>query len=203
MTRAQEAEEIGIVLYPGAQQAAVHGLTDLFNIASQLAAEAQLDRRPSLRVSHWSPNQVDDVQLSCVYRSELGMAPRPGILVVPPTLVALPDPDRCATIARWLRRHHSKGVQLVSVCSGAFPLAETGLLDGRTVATHRRCARALMENYPRIAVDHDARIIDYADILTAGGLHGVGRYRSAPGGETAGQRGPRRNGSVCPQRPRN
>lgn len=161
--------EVGIVLYPGAQMAAVHGLTDLFGIASRLAADACPDKPSPIRVTHWSPTPLGrDVR--CVYRSESRAVPQPRILILPPTLSSLPDPETCAGLARWLRHRHAQGARLVTVCSGVFLVAGTGLLDGRTVATHRGCARALMETFPRIAVDFEARVIDHFDVLTAGGF---------------------------------
>jgi transcriptional regulator GlxA family with amidase domain len=70
----------------------------------------------------------------------------------------------------WLRRQHDRGAKLVSVCSGAFILAETGLVAGRSVCTHRICADALAKRFPEIAVDTNQRIIDHGDIITAGGF---------------------------------
>src|SRR3712207_4791821 len=168
MTPGVLPSEIGIVVYPGAQMAAVHGLTDIFGIASRLAAEGRLDEGLPLQVTHWSPGPRGNIV--CVYRSEPSAVARPGILVLPPTLSRLPDPETCEIIAQWLHRQHAQGVRLVSVCSGVFLIAGTGLLDGRTVSTHRRCARALIETYPQVTVDTEARMIDLTDVLTAGGF---------------------------------
>lgn len=160
--------EIGIVVYPGAQPAAVLGLTDLFGIAARLAADSRPGAVSPLRVSHWAPDR--DGAIRCCHCSEPGAAPRPGILILPPTLSRLPDPGTCARIARWLRDHHARGVRLATVCSGAFLVAGTGLLDGRTVSTHRSCAAALIEAYPAVGIDTEARMIDLGDVLTAGGF---------------------------------
>jgi len=73
-------------------------------------------------------------------------------------MVNLPDPDIPA------------GVTLVSLCSGTFILAETGLVDGQSVATHQICAKALAKRFPEIVVDTNRRIIDHGDIVTAGGF---------------------------------
>lgn len=45
--------ELGVLIYPGAQMAAVHGLTDLFAVADGIAAEHASAQLRRLRVSHW------------------------------------------------------------------------------------------------------------------------------------------------------
>src|SRR4029077_17252648 len=135
--------EIGIVLYPGVQAACVHGLTDLFEIAANIARDQQRDGRLPLRVTHWQPTHTRDAELSCVYDSDPRGNPQPWILIIPPTMVDLPDPVIPAGVVSWLLNRHAFGAKLVSVCSGAFIPAETGLGAGRSVSTHRICAEAL------------------------------------------------------------
>lgn len=57
------------------------------------------------------------------------------------------------SLAERLRRAHQRGGRLVSICSGAFVLAATGLLDGRSATTHWRYAQKLREKHPAISVD--------------------------------------------------
>lgn len=52
-----------------------------------------------------------------------------------------------------LRAAHARGGRLVSVCSGAFVLAATGLLDEGVATTHWRYAEALRRKHPRVSVD--------------------------------------------------
>ena len=62
--------ELGVLIYPGAQMAAVHGLTDLFAVANRIAAEHQAAQLPVLRVSHW---QVEgDQPPTRIYDSHAG-----------------------------------------------------------------------------------------------------------------------------------
>ncbi|MDH6138796.1 MULTISPECIES: helix-turn-helix domain-containing protein [Kitasatospora] len=68
-----------------------------------------------------------------------------------------------------LLRAHARGARLVSICSGAFALAATGLLDGRRATTHWRYARALAERHPAIEVDPDVLYVDNGDVLTSAG----------------------------------
>jgi transcriptional regulator GlxA family with amidase domain len=155
------SNEIGIVVYPGVQAAPVHGLTDLFGVAAFIARDQQRHDPVPLRVTHWQPAHSRDTKLSCVYDSDPRGRPQPRILIIPPTMVDLPNPSVPAGVVAWLRSRHAGGAKLVSVCSGAFILAETGLVAGRSVSTHRICAEALAKRFPEIHVDTRQRMIDH------------------------------------------
>ena len=170
MNLPQAVSEIGIVLYPGVQAASVHGLTDLFVTANRLALTTNSDPRLSLRVTHWQGRRAGDINITRVYDSNPRGSSRPQYLVIPPTMVDLSNPDVPTEIIAWLRLQHARGAKLVSVCSGAFILAGTGLIAKRTVSTHSICAQALAERFPGIAVDTSLRIIDHGDIISAGGF---------------------------------
>src|SRR6201998_3969030 len=167
---ASTAHEIGIVRYPGAQVALILGLYDLFGVASTIALDRRRSGQSPLRVTHWRPLHGRDAILSCVYDSAPRGSPKPRTLIIPPTMVDLPDPDVPAGVVSWVRNRHAAGAKLVSLCSGAFILAETGLVDGKPVATHQICAEALAKRFPQIVVDVKRRIIDHGEIVTGGGV---------------------------------
>lgn len=70
---------------------------------------------------------------------------------------------------RALRRSHERGVRTVAICSGAFVLAEAGLLDGRRAATHWRLAAELARRFPQVHVEPDVLYVDDGDIATSAG----------------------------------
>jgi hypothetical protein len=75
------AHEIGLVRYPGSQEACILGLTDLFGVASTIAlAQRRSGRRP-LRVTHWQPLHGSDANLACVYDSVPRGSPKPRTLI--------------------------------------------------------------------------------------------------------------------------
>lgn len=76
---------------------------------------------------------------------------------VPPPLIAA------------LRDAHERGARLVSICSGAFVLAATGLLDGLIVTTHWHYADLLAARYPAIRVNPDVLYVDNSPIFTSAG----------------------------------
>lgn len=76
----------------------------------------------------------------------------------------VPEPLRAA-----LRDAHGAGACLVSICSGVFVLAATGLLAGRTATTHWRYEETLTRMYPDIGFVPDVLYVDHGDIMTSAG----------------------------------
>jgi AraC family transcriptional regulator, transcriptional activator FtrA len=68
-----------------------------------------------------------------------------------------------------LRAAHSRGCRIVSLCVGAFVLAEAGLLDGRRTVTHWAECDELARRFPLVSVDSGALFVDEGDILTGAG----------------------------------
>ena len=68
-----------------------------------------------------------------------------------------------------LRSAHARGCRILSLCGGAFVLAEAGLLDGRRAATHWAECDALARRYPLLSVDPGVLYVDEGDILTGAG----------------------------------
>jgi AraC family transcriptional regulator, transcriptional activator FtrA len=64
---------------------------------------------------------------------------------------------------------HANGARLVSICSGVFALARTGLLDGRTATTHWMRAEQLQDEFPRVRVEPDSIYVDHGDVATSAG----------------------------------
>ena len=69
-----------------------------------------------------------------------------------------------------LRAAHARRARLVSICTGAFALAATGLLDGRPATTHWRWSHELQTRYPRVNVLSNRLFVDDDDILTSAGV---------------------------------
>ncbi|WP_405159531.1 helix-turn-helix domain-containing protein [Nocardia sp. NBC_01499] len=72
-------------------------------------------------------------------------------------------------VIRSLRRAHDRGARLVSICTGAFALAHTGLLDGRRATTHWARADELAARFPAVDIDRDVLYVDDGDVATSAG----------------------------------
>jgi len=160
--------ELGVLIYPGAQMAAVHGLTDLFGVANRIAAEHQAARLPLLRVSHW---QVEGDQ-SPVRVFDSHSAPDSSLVAVliPPSISSFYAGQVPLALLQWVRQQHARGAIFGGVCVGSILLAESGLLDGRSATTHWTSAKAFAERYPKIKLKADTPIVDDGDLITTAGL---------------------------------
>ena len=69
-----------------------------------------------------------------------------------------------------LRKAADAGTRIVAICTGAFVLAEAGLLDGRKATTHWAHAEALAARYPRVRVDPTAIFVGDGAVFTSAGL---------------------------------
>lgn len=74
-------------------------------------------------------------------------------------------------IIEWLKTQYANGAELASVCTGAFLLAATGLLNGKSCSTHWAFANTLSNLYPDIDVQKDKLITDESGIYTNGGAY--------------------------------
>lgn len=74
-------------------------------------------------------------------------------------------------LADWVAAQYQKGAEVASICTGAFLLASTGLLDGRICSTHWSAANELQRLFPSIKVRSDQLITDENGIYTNGGAY--------------------------------
>jgi transcriptional regulator GlxA family with amidase domain len=78
--------------------------------------------------------------------------------------VATPD-----VVLRALKSAHAAGVRIASICSGAFSLAEAGLLDGRRATTHWLATDLFRATFPAVNLDPDVLYVDEGQVLTSAG----------------------------------
>lgn len=80
-----------------------------------------------------------------------------------------PVPPPSETLGAALTRAVRRGATVAALCTGAFQLAATGLLDGRTAATHWAYADELARRFPAVRVDRDSIYVVDGPIATSAG----------------------------------
>jgi transcriptional regulator GlxA family with amidase domain len=80
--------------------------------------------------------------------------------------VTIATPD---AVLRALKSAHGAGTRIASICSGAFSLAEAGLLDGTRATTHWLAADVFRARFPAVHLDPDVLYVDEGQVLTSAG----------------------------------
>jgi transcriptional regulator GlxA family with amidase domain len=70
----------------------------------------------------------------------------------------------------WIAAQDQHTELTASVCTGAFLLAERGLLDGRRATTHWTSVDWMRTQYPRVTMLADARVVDEGHVVTSAGI---------------------------------
>lgn len=88
--------------------------------------------------------------------------------VIVPNRPDVDTPSRPATLAA-LRAAHARGARMVGLCTGAYTLAEAGLLAGRRATVHWHLLEDFAARYPDVVVEPDVLFVDEGDVLTSAG----------------------------------
>ncbi|WP_280424228.1 GlxA family transcriptional regulator [Nocardia carnea] len=89
------------------------------------------------------------------------------IVIVPSW--SLPPAPTGPELREQLAAAHGRGATIAGLCLGAFPLADAGLLDGRTAVTHWSAMPLLAGRCSGVRVDSSVLYIDHGDVLTSAG----------------------------------
>ncbi|MFZ1678701.1 MAG: DJ-1/PfpI family protein [Saprospiraceae bacterium] len=74
-------------------------------------------------------------------------------------------------IIDWIERQYKQGAEIASICTGAFMLASSGLLDGKSCSTHWSAAENFKMMFPKVNLQIDKLITDEKGIYTNGGAY--------------------------------
>lgn len=88
-----------------------------------------------------------------------------------PKVIVIPAQQHASEAAfAWLRKNTQNADITMSVCTGAFVLAEAGLLAGKPATTHHSAYKSLAMEFPDVQVKRGARFVEAGNIASAGGL---------------------------------
>ena len=91
-------------------------------------------------------------------------APAPKVIVIP----AQSEPSKA--MLDWIRKSSQNADVTMSVCTGAFVLAKTGLLDGKSATTFHAAFNSFATEFPKIQLKRGARFVENGNLATSGGL---------------------------------
>ncbi|MDJ0837387.1 MAG: DJ-1/PfpI family protein [Acidobacteriota bacterium] len=95
--------------------------------------------------------------------------PKPEVLVIPSTLTSMDKDLEDGPYMRWVRKHVASAVAVITLCDGAFPLGNTGALDGLNATTYPGDQEAFAKKFPKIKVHRDVWFVHHDKYITSVG----------------------------------
>jgi len=105
-----------------------------------------------------------------VHPTDLTTIHKTDLLIIPSVFGDYQETvEKNKTLIDWIGEQYKCGAEIASMCSGAFLLAATGLLEGRTCSTHWNAVEKFRQMYPNVKIAEDKIITDEHGIYTNGG----------------------------------
>lgn len=160
---------VAFAINPGVQVIDVAGVWETFQ-DTYVPADAQEAAFALYTVSETLKPVRGSGGLMMVPDFTVGNAPVPDVVVVPHFDYPRPASRETSAIHEWIKATHAQAALTMSICTGAFQLAKTGLLDGIPMTTNRRASDNFAKAFPEIDLRRGPRFVEAGRIATSGGL---------------------------------
>ncbi|MFT4067002.1 GlxA family transcriptional regulator [Paraburkholderia sp.] len=165
-----EPRSVVLPAFRNVQLLDVSGPLQVFASANELAAQRGLPLLYALRVVAAEAGPVTSSASLALLADSFRAVRGPVDTLIVPGGFGVNEASTDARLIRWTQRHAARARRVASVCSGAFLLAEAGLLNGRRVVTHWARCDELAQRYPRLRVETDPIFIRDGAIWTSAGV---------------------------------
>jgi transcriptional regulator GlxA family with amidase domain len=155
---------IGVLIFPDFQLLDAAGPISVFEIAARSAGIA-----PSIKVMAATPGPVRSSSGAEMLARDLNPSGAISTLIVAGG-EGVRTPAACEKTLAFVRAIAKRGGRVASVCSGAYVLAEAGLLDGRRATTHWGRTRHFLRAYPKVKLEADQIFVRDGNIWSSAGI---------------------------------
>jgi len=155
---------IGVLIFPGFQLLDAAGPISVFEIAARYSRKVPAVR--VLAVKEGPVRSSSGVEMLAHNLKSAGAITT--LIVVGGEGIA--TAAGCATTLQFVQRTARCGARVASVCSGAYVLAESGLLDGRRATTHWRRTQDFVMRYPKVRLESDQIFTRDGEVWTSAGI---------------------------------
>jgi transcriptional regulator GlxA family with amidase domain len=151
---------VAVVLYPGVELLDFAGPCEVFHMAGE--------RFRVVTVAHTADPILTHGSVTVTPARTIADCPRADLVIIPGG--DAPQLTRDAAMMDWLKTATDGAEVTMSVCTGAFALAQLGELDGQKSTTHWSAITNLRTRYPKTTVVPDSRFVDNGRIVTTAGV---------------------------------
>jgi transcriptional regulator GlxA family with amidase domain len=164
--------KVAILNFEGAVASAVAGPYDMLSKVKMIAVSLKVKTKTFFEVDIVSSNSLvsaepfnmeGNINLNTKKVYDMVMVPAMHFDCVSEILL------REKGMINWIQRQHEKGADIASMCTGAFLVASTGLLDGKRTTTHWMGSPFFRQLFPKVKLEDDKIIIDEGRFYSSGG----------------------------------
>src|SRR5437016_5431915 len=155
---------IAVLVFPDFQLLDAAGPISVFEVAGRIQGAPA-----SIKVVAAEPGEVRSSSGAAMLARGFGAARGAGTLIVAGG-EGVHQPASCRRTLDFVRAAARRGCRIASVCSGAYVLAEAGLLDGRRATTHWRRTRHFLSAYPEVKLEPDRIFVRDGNIWSSAGI---------------------------------
>ncbi len=170
-----KVSKVAVLVMPGTVSTTMSVFLDTFSFAKHLAhQQADVDGKgwkvrlvaQSLKPFSLRPGVIVEPQ------ADLDWASEADLIVIPSVgLDVTSRLDSFRPLGPWLRQQHQRGALLASACTGAFVLAEAGVLNGRRATSHWNYTEAFRKLYPEVELLPERLITEDTGVYCSGGTN--------------------------------
>lgn len=122
-------------------------------------------------VSAFIPYHVGDAAVPIEATGGMRVVPRYSFANAPrPDVIVVGAQKGSPGLTAWLREQAGSAEVIMSVCTGAFRVADAGLFDGKSATTHHDFYDAFEKRFPKVTLVRGPRFVDQGRVCSAGGL---------------------------------
>ena len=168
--KTRNMKHITIVVPKG--QTVLSSITGPYEILTRANHWWQAKGKPSrlqVRIAGFDGAQQFDSGYCCVQPDDIRELERSDLIIVPSVAYSESLAADNVALIKWISDNYKQGAEIASICSGAFLLAHSGLLDGRRCSTHWCNAALFRRLFPSVRLVSDILITSEAGIYTNGG----------------------------------
>ena len=163
--------KVAVLNYEGVVASSVAGPYDMFSKVKMISENMGIKTKTVFEVdvvnsrnlvSHKPFNMLGNLMISNRKKYDLVIIPAMQMDRIDQTLSTEAD------MIKWIKKQHEQGAEIASICMGAFLLASTGLLNGKSATTHWMGSEYFKQLFPKVKLEDDKVIIDEGRIYSSG-----------------------------------
>jgi transcriptional regulator GlxA family with amidase domain len=167
-------KHVTVIIHPAQTNlSSIVGIQEVFAKANQYGVKQ--GRKESLKVElAGTTKKVDFVNglISVKPQRHISSIKKTDLIIIPSVSPKFIETEKSNVyLVNWIREQYKAGAEVASICSGAFLLASTGLLDGKHCSTHWALADEFKIKFPSVRLQADKLITDEHGIYTNGGAY--------------------------------